>query len=172
MTPMKIRLTRKELYEEIWNISVAGVSRKYGIPYVRCLEKIKAARIPVPSSGYWAQLNYGKYVERAPLSGDGDEVVELIQETLPGVINTEKRKFPEEIDSGSSLESPPVETSPQKSPEVESDQSTVAPPETMEKFGQIYNVYHRESLSRNSASLLEKRRRTSWQAGARKESRE
>ena len=107
---------------------------------------------------------------------DGDEVVELIQETLPGVINTEKRKLPEEIDSGSfletPLESPPVETSPQKSPEVESDQSTVAPPETIEKFGQIYNVYHRENLSRNSASLLEKRRRTSWQAGARKESRE
>ena len=43
MPPTKIRLTRKELYEEIWNISVSGVSKKYGIPYTRCLAKIKAA---------------------------------------------------------------------------------------------------------------------------------
>lgn len=44
MPPTKIRLTRKQLYEEIWNISVAGVSKKYGIPYAKCLATIKAAR--------------------------------------------------------------------------------------------------------------------------------
>ena len=35
MPPAKIRLTRKELYEEIWNISVTGVSKKYGIRYAK-----------------------------------------------------------------------------------------------------------------------------------------
>lgn len=52
MSSTTIRLTRKELYEEIWKISVAGVSQKYGIPYAKCLAKIKAAQIPVPPSGY------------------------------------------------------------------------------------------------------------------------
>ena len=83
MSSTTVRLTRKELYEEIWKISVAGVSKKYGIPYARCLAKIKAAQIPVPPSGYWTKLNFGKSVEQPPLSGDGDAVVELLQETLP-----------------------------------------------------------------------------------------
>ena len=89
MPPTKIRLTRKQLYEEIWNISVAGVSKKYGIPYAKCLATIKAAQVPVPPSGYWTKLNYGKSVEQTPLSGDGDAVIELIQETLPGTTDTE-----------------------------------------------------------------------------------
>lgn len=146
MPPMKICLTRKELYEEIWNISVAGVSRKYGIPYVRCLAKIKAAQIPVPPSGYWTKLSYGKYAERTPLSGDEDVVVEMIQETLPSTTDAEKHKHQEETASGSSPESFTVETSLQKSLDIEANQSTVNPPETIEKFGQVYNVYHRENL--------------------------
>lgn len=146
MPPSKIRLTRKELYEEIWSISVAGVSKKYNIPYAKCLAKIKAAQIPIPPSGYWTKLNYGKSVEQTPLSGDGDAVVELIQETLPGTTDTEKCKLQEETASGSSPASSPVETTPQKPPETETAQMTVNPPETIEKFGQAYNVYHRETL--------------------------
>ena len=125
---------------------MAGVSKKYGIPYARCLAKIKAAQIPVPPSGYWTKLNYGKSVEQTPLSGDGDAVVELIQETLPGTTDTEKHKLQEEAASGSSPASSPVETPPQKPPEAETAQLTVNPPETIEKFGQAYNVYHRETL--------------------------
>lgn len=103
MPPTKIRLTRKELYEEIWNISVSGVSKKYGIPYTRCLAKIKAAQIPVPPSGYWTKLNYGKSVEQTPLSGDGDAVVELIQETVNGIKDTEKHKLQEKLPPGRPL---------------------------------------------------------------------
>lgn len=51
MPPTKIRLTRKQLYEEIWNISVAGVSKKYGIPYAKCLATIKGG--PGPCSALW-----------------------------------------------------------------------------------------------------------------------
>ena len=146
MPPTKIRLTRKELYEEIWNISVAGVSKKYGIPYAKCLAKIKAAQIPVPPSGYWTKLNYGKSVEQTPLSGDGDAVVELIQETVNSTKDTEKHKLQEKTASKSSPASSPVETPPQKPPESEAAQPTVDPPKTIEKFGQAYNVYHRETL--------------------------
>lgn len=42
MSSTTVRLTRKELYEEIWKISVAGVSKKYGIPYVSAMEKAHA----------------------------------------------------------------------------------------------------------------------------------
>lgn len=146
MPPTKIRLTRKQLYEEIWNISVAGVSKKYGIPYAKCLATIKAAQVPVPPSGYWTKLNYGKSVEQTPLSGDGDAVIELIQETLPGTTDTEKHKLQEKTASGSSRAPSSVETTPQKPPETETAQMTVNPLETIEKFGRAYNVYHRETL--------------------------
>ena len=135
MPPTKIRLTRKQLYEEIWNISVAGVSKKYGIPYAKCLATIKAAQVPVPPSGYWTKLNYGKSVEQTPLSGDGDAVIELIQETLPGTADTEKHKLQEKTASGSSRAPSSVETTPQKPPETETAQMTVNPLETIEKFG-------------------------------------
>lgn len=118
MSSTTVRLTRKELYEEIWKISVAGVSKKYGIPYARCLAKIKAAQIPVPPSGYWTKLNFGKSVERPPLSGDGDAVVELLQETLPSTADAKKAEqvFPlqEETASEPSSVSSPVDTPPQK----------------------------------------------------------
>ena len=146
MPPTKIRLTRKELYEEIWNISVSGVSRKYGIPYARCLAKIKAAQIPVPPSGYWTKLNCGKSVEQTPLSGDGDAVVELIQEMVNSTKDTEKHKLQEKTASGLSPAPSPAETTPQKPLETETAQMTVNPPETIEKLGQAYNVYHRETL--------------------------
>ena len=146
MPPSKIRLTRKELYEEIWNISVSGVSKKYGIPYARCLAKIRAAQIPIPPSGYWTKLNYGKSVEQTPLSGDSDAVVELIQETVNSTKDTEKHELQEKTAPGSSPAPSPVETTPQKPPETELAQMTVNPPETIEKFGQAYNVYHRETL--------------------------
>ena len=35
MPSLTVELTRKELYEEIWTLSVAGVARKHGIPYAK-----------------------------------------------------------------------------------------------------------------------------------------
>ena len=52
----------------------------------------------------------------------------------------------EETASEPSSASSPVDTPPQKPPEVETAQMNVTPPETIEKFGQAYNVYHRETL--------------------------
>ncbi len=55
-TPV-IKLTRRQLYDEIWKISVAGVAKKYGIIYAHLMKQVKEANIPIPSSGYWTKLN-------------------------------------------------------------------------------------------------------------------
>ena len=47
-----IRLTRKQLYDEIWEISAAGTAKKYDIPYSQFLKQIKEANIPILPSGY------------------------------------------------------------------------------------------------------------------------
>lgn len=54
----EIAMTRKQLYEEIWEMSVAGVAKKYNLPYAHLMKQIKEAGIPIPSSGYWTKLNF------------------------------------------------------------------------------------------------------------------
>lgn len=53
-----IRLTRKQLYDEIWEISAAGTAKKYDIPYSQFLKQIKEANIPIPPSGYWTKISF------------------------------------------------------------------------------------------------------------------
>ena len=102
------------------------------------------------SSGYWTKLNFGKSVEQTPLSGDGAAVVELLQEIVPSAVDAKKTEqvlpLQEETASEPSSASSPMDTPSQRPPEVETAQMNSAPPETIEKFGQAYNVYHRETL--------------------------
>ena len=74
-----VKLSRKQLYDEIWLLSVAGVARKYNLNYGRLIKSCKKAEIPYPSSGYWTRKNMGKDVssEIATLEGDENLLVEL-----------------------------------------------------------------------------------------------
>ena len=72
-------MTRKQLYDEVWDMSMAGVARKYGISYSKCVKQIKEAGIPTPSSGYWTLLGMGNPVEKTPLDEPFDEVVILVK---------------------------------------------------------------------------------------------
>lgn len=77
-----VKLTRKQLYDEIWALSVAGVARKYNLNYGKLIAACKAENVPFPSSGYWTRKNMGKDVS--------NEVVELsgIEETeIPLITN-------------------------------------------------------------------------------------
>ena len=47
-----VKLTRKQIYDEIWSVAVSGMALKYSIPYSSLLKQIKDANIPVPPSGY------------------------------------------------------------------------------------------------------------------------
>ncbi|MDW7669987.1 MAG: hypothetical protein SCJ93_14275, partial [Bacillota bacterium] len=62
-----IKLDRKKLYDEIWKISVKGVSKKYGIPYDKLRRLCKEINIPIPKSGYFTKLDFGKPVTKEPL---------------------------------------------------------------------------------------------------------
>ena len=74
-----VKLSRKQLYDEIWLLSVAGVARKYNLNYSRLIGSCKEAGIPYPSSGYWTRKNMGKDVssEIVTLEGDENLLVEL-----------------------------------------------------------------------------------------------
>lgn len=64
-----IIMSRQQLYDEIWKISVSGVAKKYNLHYGKLIATCKREGIPFPSSGYWTKLKLGKNVS--------DEIVML-----------------------------------------------------------------------------------------------
>ena len=79
MTKKTITLSRQQLYDEIWQVSVAGVARKYNLNYPKLIAKCKEVNIPFPPSGYWTKKNMGKDVsgEIVTLPPSDNESVEL-----------------------------------------------------------------------------------------------
>ena len=69
-----IKLTRRQLYDEIWELSVAGVARKHNLNYSKLIVSCRSEDIPFPSSGYWTRKSLGKDVtgEVVNLSGQED----------------------------------------------------------------------------------------------------
>lgn len=80
-----IKMSREALYNEIWEISAAGTARKYDIPYAELLKLCKEVQIPIPPSGYWTKLSFGKPVEKVNMPEHPESEV-----ILP-VINNETR---------------------------------------------------------------------------------
>ena len=164
-----INMSRKQLYDEIWEMTVAGVARKYDIPYLQLLKQIKEADIPIPPSGYLSQLSSGKPVTKTELQGPVDAAVSIFR-TVPNA-RAKKTK-----DKPQSMKSPDVATEPQKEkqifvPSEGSDdiattksqaavtdstpvsENNISPsgytfsePETYEQYGHTYNIYNRETL--------------------------
>lgn len=90
-----VRLSRKQLYNDIWEMSVAGVARKYNLVYAKLIEACRESNIPFPSSGYWTRRNMGKDVsaEVVELEGDENKVLKLI--TNESVAKRIKKTKPE-----------------------------------------------------------------------------
>ena len=71
------KLTRKQIYDEVWSISISGMVKKYDISYSLLYKQIKDANIPIPPKGYWTKKEFGKETVVAELKENPDEVVEL-----------------------------------------------------------------------------------------------
>ena len=159
-----IKLTRRQLYDEIWEISVAGAAKKYGVPYALLMKQVKEAGIPIPPSGYWAKLSFGKPVVKLELSEPFEEVVSIF-DTMERIRERKPRKMPEPklvIDpmpkNHKSRESSKSALQTEVAPSASIQDETIADaaiasithvapdPETIDLFGKPYNVYNRETL--------------------------
>ena len=63
------KLSRTQLYNEIWEISVSRVAKKYNVPYAEMIKLCRETEIPYPPSGYWTKLNYGKARNKNAVAG-------------------------------------------------------------------------------------------------------
>ena len=113
-------LSRKELYEKIWDKSASSVAKEYDIPYTQLLKQVRTANIPIPPTGYWTKLAFGKPVEIIPLDGPADTMISIYK-TIESIMPDNNQQNPT-IDENAD------------------------PVETIEQYGQIYNIYYREKL--------------------------
>lgn len=156
-----IRLTRKEIYDEIWTIAVSGMALKYNIPYSSMRKQIMDAGIPIPPSGYWTKKEYGKETGIAELVGNPDEVVALFKSSTAATkirksapvaeeAHSEETVSPENVHSDDN----PVLQETEVSSSVE-DVSVIGDPEVQEGWGGTkHNVYRREVLYREVWQFL------------------
>lgn len=81
MKGTSMKISREQLYNEIWEISVAGVAKKYNAPYDQLLKLCKKHNIPIPPSGYWVKLSFGKPVTKTPLPESANTEITLPDDT-------------------------------------------------------------------------------------------
>ncbi len=48
------RITRSELYNQVWNVPITKLSKQYGLSDVGLAKICKKHNIPRPPKGYWA----------------------------------------------------------------------------------------------------------------------
>jgi len=163
-----IRITRQQLYDEIWKISVAGLAKKYDIPYSQLMKQIKQADIPVPPSGYWTQLSFGKPVTKPELPEPVNEVISIYK-TVPRsqtkkqkvelqskevkneTLSSENQAISEVSINNMTVKATVADTKETKTGNVSEEHvdlpaQVVDEPETYTQYGQTYNVYDRETL--------------------------
>lgn len=161
-----IEMTRKQIYDEIWEISVAGVAKKYNIQYTWLMKQVKEADIPIPPSGYWAKLSVGKPVTKPELTEPVSGIV-LITKTMPtsrkrkvsgktqpvkkeDKILSETKNEPT-ISEANVIVDEPVDqeilTADASLMNSETtDEQPLVEPKIFEQYGKTYNVYDRETL--------------------------
>ncbi|MCA9248073.1 MAG: hypothetical protein KDA42_13185 [Planctomycetales bacterium] len=66
------RLTREQLYEQVWATPMRTLAKQYGLSDVGLAKVCKRHNIPRPPVGYWARKQHGYEDERTPLPEDGN----------------------------------------------------------------------------------------------------
>lgn len=105
-----VKISREQLYNEIWEISAVGVSKKYNVGYAQLLRICKDNEIPIPPSGYWAQLRFGKPVEKTLLPDSSIDEISLSDEAK---IRRLRSNATNKAPATSRAEKPPEATTPQ-----------------------------------------------------------
>jgi hypothetical protein len=109
MSGGSIKLTRRELYKQVWSEPMTKLAERYGLSDVGLAKICKKNRIPRPTRGYWARKQAGNAPKRTPLPpGDSDKIIEIHHNPL-SMSNPEMENVIEkEISSMKNKESPIV----------------------------------------------------------------
>jgi hypothetical protein len=73
--------TRKELYDLVWANPINVLSKRYNISYTSLLNACKKLSIPIPDTGHWQKVQFGKplNIKPLPLEYNGEDTYNFIQ---------------------------------------------------------------------------------------------
>ena len=66
-----VAVTRQELYEKVWQMSLKRLAKEWGTSYVQLVAACEVMNVPRPPSGHWARLSLGLPVEKFQLPEAG-----------------------------------------------------------------------------------------------------
>lgn len=101
------KITRKELYNQVWAEPITKLAKKYGLSDVGLAKICKKYNIPRPPRGYWAQKAAGYKVKRLPLP-PGDEVTIHITPNPYSRDASKYRKLVSKISPADDLDEVPI----------------------------------------------------------------
>lgn len=64
------RVTREEMYEQVWSVPIWTLCEQYGLSDNGLRKVCRRLNVPVPPRGYWAKVEAGKKVRKAALPKD------------------------------------------------------------------------------------------------------
>jgi len=71
------RISRSELYKQVWTVAITRLSKEYGLSDVGLAKICKRNNIPRPPRGYWARKAAGYKVKRLPLPPGENVTIEI-----------------------------------------------------------------------------------------------
>jgi hypothetical protein len=77
------KLSRKELYQKVWEMPRTQLAKEFGISDVAIAKRCKKLKIPQPPVGYWAKVQAGWKIKRVPLPPTEEEVFEQVAKKKP-----------------------------------------------------------------------------------------
>ena len=80
MNDNRVKLTRQELYDEVWEQPMTKLAPTYGLSDIGLAKVCRKHDIPRPPIGYWAKVAHGKTIKRPELPDLDDE--SLVEITL------------------------------------------------------------------------------------------
>jgi len=73
-----VKISRKELYNQVWSTPISKLAKQYGLSDVGFAKICKKYNIPRPPRGYWARLAAGQRPKRIELpSGNDEQSIEI-----------------------------------------------------------------------------------------------
>jgi len=77
MNKGETRISRAELYDQVWSVSMVKLGEQYGLSDVGLAKICKRHKIPRPPRGYWARKAAGYKVKRLPLPPGENVTIEI-----------------------------------------------------------------------------------------------
>jgi hypothetical protein len=101
-------VSREQLYEEVWSVSMVKLAKQYGLSDVGLAKICKRYNIPRPPRGYWARKAAGYNVKRLPLPAGDDVTIEITPNPYSWNVSNRKDSQSRKSSSQKSEEEPIV----------------------------------------------------------------